>query len=168
MEKEYLTKLVEVEQRSKSNMKRLDEHDEQIKELSNVYVALTKVDDKVSNVENDVSEIKKDLKDIKEKPLKNWDNLKWVIVTRNCNSNSGFLFRKIRFVGGLMRDMNTRKWLKCAGIRAIKTVAQTAVATIGTSVVMGDVNWIAVASASVLAGILSLLTSVAGLPEMEE
>jgi len=67
MEKEYLTKLVEVEQRSKSNTKRLDEHEEQIKELSNVYVALTKVDDKVSNVENDVSEMKKDLKDIKEK-----------------------------------------------------------------------------------------------------
>ncbi len=100
MEKEYLTKLVEVEQRSKSNMKRLDEHDEQIKELSNVYVALTKVDDKVSNVENDVSEMKKDLKDIKEKPSKNWDNLKWLIVTRNCNSSSGFLFGKIGVVEG--------------------------------------------------------------------
>lgn len=61
-----------------------------------------------------------------------------------------------------------KKWLKCAGVRAIKTVAQTAVATIGTSAVMGDVNWIAVASSSVLAGILSLLTSVAGLPEVEE
>lgn len=64
--------------------------------------------------------------------------------------------------------MNIRSWLKCAGIRAIKTVAQTAVATIGTSAVMGEVNWVAVASSSVLAGILSLLTSVAGLPEMEE
>lgn len=61
-----------------------------------------------------------------------------------------------------------KKWLKCAGIRAIKTVAQTAVATIGTSAVKGEVNWLAVASASVLAGILSLLTSVAGLPEVEE
>lgn len=61
-----------------------------------------------------------------------------------------------------------KKWLKAAGIRAIKTIAQTAVATIGTSAVMGDVNWLAVGSASVLAGILSLLTSVAGLPELEE
>lgn len=63
---------------------------------------------------------------------------------------------------------NLEKWFKAAGIRAIKTVAQTAVATIGTSAVMGDVNWLMVGSASLLAGILSLLTSVAGLPEVNE
>ena len=64
--------------------------------------------------------------------------------------------------------MDMQKWIKCAGIRAIKTIAQTAVATIGTSVAMGDVNWLAVGSASLLAGILSILTSVAGLPEVKE
>jgi len=58
------------------------------------------------------------------------------------------------------------KWWKAAGIRAIKTVAQTAVATIGTSAVLSEVNWLIVASAAVLAGILSLLTSLAGLPEV--
>lgn len=60
---------------------------------------------------------------------------------------------------------NVKKWLKAAGVRAIKTVAQTAVATIGVAATMGEVNWIAVGSAGLLAGILSLLTSVAGLPE---
>ena len=60
------------------------------------------------------------------------------------------------------------KWWKAAGIRAIKTVAQTAVATIGTSAILSEVNWLVVASASALAGILSMLTSVAGLPEVKE
>ena len=63
---------------------------------------------------------------------------------------------------------NWKNWIKAAGIRAIKTVAQTAVATIGTTAVMAEVNWVAVGSAAVLAGILSLLTSLAGLPEREE
>lgn len=63
---------------------------------------------------------------------------------------------------------NFRKWLAAAGVRAIKTIAQTAVATIGTSAVLDEVNWKIVASASILAGILSLLTSVAGLPELKE
>jgi len=65
-----------------------------------------------------------------------------------------------------MRDWG--KWFKAAGVRAVKTIAQTAVATIGTSAVMGDVNWKMVLSASVLAGILSLLTSVAGIPEVPD
>lgn len=62
---------------------------------------------------------------------------------------------------------NFKGWIKAAGIRAIKTVAQTAAATIGTAAVMGDVDWLMVGSASLLAGVLSLLTSVAGLPEVK-
>ena len=60
---------------------------------------------------------------------------------------------------------NWKKWLKLAGVRALKTVAQTAIATIGTSAVISEVNWLMVGSASLLAGILSLLTSIAGIPE---
>lgn len=62
----------------------------------------------------------------------------------------------------------TKKWWKAAGIRAVKTVAQTAAATIGTCAVLTEVNWVMMASASMLAGILSLLTSIAGLPEIKE
>lgn len=62
----------------------------------------------------------------------------------------------------------SKKWWKAAGIRAVKTVCQTAVATIGTSAVLSEVDWIAVVSASILAGILSMLTSVAGLPEVDD
>ena len=63
---------------------------------------------------------------------------------------------------------NFKKWLKCAGVRALKTVAQTAVSTIGMSAVMSEVNWLLVLSSSLLAGILSLLTSIAGIPEVDE
>ena len=62
---------------------------------------------------------------------------------------------------------NFKLWIKAAGVRALKTVAQTAVATIATAAIFSDVDWIVVASASLLAGVLSLLTSVAGLPELQ-
>lgn len=64
-----------------------------------------------------------------------------------------------------MKNRDWKEWSKAAGVRAVKTVAQTAVATIGTAAVIGEVNWVMVGSAAVLSGILSLLTSIAGLPE---
>ena len=67
-----------------------------------------------------------------------------------------------------MLKTNFKQWAKAAGVRALKTAAQTAVATIGVSAVMTDVNWVMVGSASLLAGVLSVLTSVAGLPEVNE
>lgn len=67
-----------------------------------------------------------------------------------------------------MKKIFTKQWAKATAVRAIKTVAQTAIATIGVSAVMTDVNWVAVGSASLLAGVLSVLTSVAGLPEVNE
>ena len=67
-----------------------------------------------------------------------------------------------------MKNTFTKEWLSASLARSLKTVAQTAIATIGTAVVMGDVNWIMVASAAGLAGVLSILTSVAGLPEIKE
>ena len=66
------------------------------------------------------------------------------------------------------RDRSMRRWIKKAGVRAVRTVAQTAAAMIGTAVVLSDVNWLEVVSASVLAGILSVLMSVAGLPELKD
>lgn len=65
-------------------------------------------------------------------------------------------------------DVDTAKWFKAAGVRAIKTIAQTAIATIGASATMGEVNWVVVGSASLLAGVVSILTSVAGIPEVKE
>lgn len=67
-----------------------------------------------------------------------------------------------------MKKIFTKEWLKAAAIRAIKTVAQTAVATIGTAAVIGEVDWLMVGSAALLSGVLSLLTSIAGLPEVSE
>lgn len=68
----------------------------------------------------------------------------------------------------MKQNLNSKEWWRAAGIRAIKTVAQTAISTIGVSTIMSDVNWMMVLSASALAGVLSLLTSFAGLPELEE
>lgn len=90
---------------------------------------------------------------ITETKKKYWRKKKSATPTRGAHEKTGT-------VGGI--------WLRAASIRAIKTVAQTAIATIGTSALLSDVNWIAVISASLLSGILSMLTSVAGLPEVEQ
>ena len=74
-----------------------------------------------------------------------------------------FINKKRRII---MKKIFTKEWAKATAVRAVKTIAQTAVATIGVSAVMTDVNWLAVGSASLLAGVLSVLTSVAGLPEV--
>ncbi len=87
----------------------------------------------------------------------------WYIeIVNSFNQGSGLSVPFLREVMNM-----SDKWWKCAGIRAVKTVAQTAIATIGTGVVISQVDWVAVVSASVLAGILSLLTSIAGLPEVD-
>ena len=67
-----------------------------------------------------------------------------------------------------MNNIKCKKWLKCAGMRAIKTICQTAVALLGTSTLIQEIDWVMVGSASLLAGLLSLLTSIAGLPEIKE
>ena len=67
-----------------------------------------------------------------------------------------------------MKTMKSKAWWKAAGVRAVKTMAQTAIAAIGASTMITETNWVVVASATVMAGVLSILTSVAGLPEVEE
>ena len=67
-----------------------------------------------------------------------------------------------------MKQIFTKQWWAAAGVRALKTVAQTAIATIGTTAIISEVNWLQVGSAALLAGVLSLLTSIAGLPEVQE
>ena len=89
------------------------------------------------------------------------------IVLYLC-SISYFIYASLYQLNGVWKMSNYKKWIKAAGIRAIKTIAQTAIATIGTEIVMSEVNWNIVLSTSLLAGILSLLTSLAGLPEIKK
>lgn len=95
MDKKELERLVEVEQRSKSNTKRIDEHDEKIEKLENVYVALTKTNDKVDKIESDVSEMKTDLKEIKDKPSKKLDLIWGYMVAAIIGGLIGFVLVKL-------------------------------------------------------------------------
>lgn len=98
MDEKYMLKIQENEDRSKSNTRRIDEHDKKIDELSDMYVALTKVDNKVTNVEKDVTEIKSDLKVIKEKPSKRWEQIVSLVITRYRYSYTGIFISKIRII----------------------------------------------------------------------
>ena len=95
MDREDIERLKEVEQRSKSNTKRLDEHDEQLKELSNVYIALTKTNDKVDKIESDLSEMKDDLKEIKDKPNKRMDQIIGYILSTLMGGLIGYVLLKL-------------------------------------------------------------------------
>ncbi len=104
MEEKYIVKIQENEDRSKSNTHRLDEHDKKIDELSDMYIALTKVDNKVTNVEKDVSSIKSDIKEMKDKPVKRYEQIVSLVITRYSNSYTGFFISKIRVIGGVEHE----------------------------------------------------------------
>ena len=95
MERVDIELLKEIEQRSKSNTKRLDEHDKKLNELSDVYIALTKVNDKVDNIDTDVTEIKADIKDIKSKPSKRLDQIIGYILSALIGGLIGYILLKL-------------------------------------------------------------------------
>ena len=95
MDREDIERLKDIEARSKSNTKRLDEHDRKLEELSDVYIALTKVNDKVDNIDNDVTEIKKDIKDIKDKPAKRLDTIINYILSAIIGGVIGYVLFKL-------------------------------------------------------------------------
>lgn len=97
MNREDIEKLKEIEQRSKSNTKRLDDHDKKIEELSDVYIALTKTNDKVENIETDVKDIKLDIKEIKDKPGKRLDQIIGYILSALFCGLVGYFLAKIGF-----------------------------------------------------------------------
>lgn len=95
MNREDIELIKEIEQRGKSNTKRLDEHDKKIEELSDVYIALTKTNDKVENIETDVKDIKSDIKEIKEKPSRRLDQIVGYILSAIVCGIIGFILAKI-------------------------------------------------------------------------
>lgn len=95
-----LERLVSVEERAKSNTKRIDEHDKKIEDIHDLTYSIKELAIEVKNMREDINKVDSRLNILEEKPVKNWDNLKWLIITRNCNSNSGFFIRKNWFIGG--------------------------------------------------------------------
>lgn len=95
MDKNETKWITEIEQRSKQNAKRLDTHDKKIEELSDVYIALTKVNDKVDTIDTDVKEIKKDISDIKQKPAKRYEQIIGYVLSALIGGLVGFILFKI-------------------------------------------------------------------------
>ena len=92
MDKDDIKLLTEIDQRSKSNTKRLDEHEQKINKLSDVYIALTKVNEKVNSIDNDVQDIKSDIQVIKDKPVKRMDTIVSCIISALIAGVIGFMF----------------------------------------------------------------------------
>lgn len=95
MDKDDIKLITEIDQRSKSNTKRLDEHDKKIEELSDVYIALTKVNDKVDIIDSDMKEVKSDIQEIKDKPAKRYETIITYIITTIIAAILGFLFAQL-------------------------------------------------------------------------
>ena len=159
-EKEVWERLTAVEQSTKSAHHRIDGI-EKLTESVHIIATETKA------MREDVNDITSRVDEIEKRPTKRYETVVTAIITAIVGGLIGYFVKMLGFLY-FRRYIKMKEWFKCAGIRAIKTVAQTAVATIGTAIAMGDVNWVLVGSASALAGILSLLTSIAGLPEIQE
>lgn len=165
---EIAAAIADVENRAKSNTHRLDKMEERQDNLDKLVAAVAGVQKDLEHTQGDVAEIKGDVKAMMGGPQKTLGRGYRGDDHRHCQRVGwGRYGPDYQIIWEVMIMKNWRIWLKAAGVRAIKTVAQTAVATIGTSALLAQVDWIMVASASALAGLLSLLTSVAGLPEVE-
>ena len=138
------------------NTKRADVSDvaKKAEETATINVKLDQIGGDVRDIKYDMSTLKRDVQELTER-------------VNQLNPPTNVLIQLKRKRGKTMKKEKIKTWIKAAGVRAIKTVAQTAIATIGTSVVMSEVNWPVVASAAALAGLLSLLTSITGLPEIK-
>ncbi len=159
-QKEMWERLTAVEQSTKSAHHRLDSLD---KLTESVHIIATET----KAMREDVNDITERVDEIEKRPNKRYETVVGAILTALVGGLIGYFVKMLGFsILNFRRYIKMKDWFKAAGIGAIKTIAQTAIATIGTAAVLGDVNWVMVASAAALAGVLSLLTSVAGLPEV--
>ena len=146
--------------------KRISELETKIEESNKIYSSIERLATSMENMQKEQAEQGERLTKLETKDGDMWRTVVKYLVTATVGIIIGFVFKQIGMEGGVNMSDKTKLWIKSASVRAIKTVAQTAIATIGTSAAMGDVNWVMVGSSSLLSGILSILTSVAGLPEV--